>query len=71
MTENVLAQLAYLGRDISDQEIDNRRNALNPDTLATLIYTSGTTGKPKGVQLTHETSWQSAAMLSWVLQISL
>jgi len=53
MTENVLAQLAYLGRDISDQEIDNRRNALNPDTLATLIYTSGTTGKPKGVQLTH------------------
>jgi len=53
MTENILAQLAYLGRDISDQEIDNRRNALNPDTLATLIYTSGTTGKPKGVQLTH------------------
>ena len=53
MTENVLAQLAYLGRDVSDQEIDNRRNALNPDTLATLIYTSGTTGKPKGVQLTH------------------
>ena len=53
MTENVLAQLAYLGRDVSDAEIDNRRNALTPDTLATLIYTSGTTGKPKGVQLTH------------------
>jgi long-chain acyl-CoA synthetase len=53
MTENVLAQLAYLGRDISDQEIDNRRNALTPDSLATLIYTSGTTGKPKGVTLTH------------------
>ena len=53
MTENVLAQLAYLGRDISDAEIDRRRNSLTPDTLATLIYTSGTTGKPKGVQLTH------------------
>lgn len=53
MTENVLAQLAYLGRDISDAEIDKRRNALNPETLATLIYTSGTTGRPKGVQLTH------------------
>ena len=53
MTENVLAQLAYLGREVSDAEIDNRRNALTPDTLATLIYTSGTTGKPKGVQLTH------------------
>jgi long-chain acyl-CoA synthetase len=53
MTENVLSQLAYLGRDISDGEIDRRRNALTPDTLATLIYTSGTTGRPKGVQLTH------------------
>ena len=53
MTENVLAQLAYLGREVSDQEIDNRRNAITPDSLATLIYTSGTTGKPKGVQLTH------------------
>jgi len=53
MTENVLAQLAYLGRDVSDAEIDRRRNALTPDSLATLIYTSGTTGKPKGVQLTH------------------
>ncbi len=53
MTENVLAQLAYLGRDISDEEIDKRRSALTPDSLATLIYTSGTTGKPKGVQLTH------------------
>ena len=53
MTENVLSQLAYAGRDISDQEIDNRRNAVTPDSLATLIYTSGTTGKPKGVQLTH------------------
>lgn len=53
MTENVLAQLAYLGRDVSDAEIDRRRGALNPDSLATLIYTSGTTGKPKGVQLTH------------------
>ena len=53
MTENVLSQLAYLGRDVPDTEIDQRRAALNPDTLATLIYTSGTTGKPKGVQLTH------------------
>ena len=53
MTENVLAQLEYLGKDIPDSEIDRRRSALTPDTLATLIYTSGTTGRPKGVQLTH------------------
>ena len=53
MTEDILAELAKAGEHISDDEIDRRRNALVPDTLATLIYTSGTTGKPKGVQLTH------------------
>ncbi|CAB5239061.1 unannotated protein [freshwater metagenome] len=53
MTENILSLLADAGSHISDEEIDNRRRALLPDTLATLIYTSGTTGKPKGVQLTH------------------
>lgn len=53
MTENVLAQLAWAGKDVADSAVDERRNALTPDSLATLIYTSGTTGKPKGVQLTH------------------
>ncbi|MFM7463470.1 MAG: AMP-binding protein, partial [Actinomycetota bacterium] len=53
MTENVLAQLAWAGKDVPDSEVDARRNTLTPDSLATLIYTSGTTGKPKGVHLTH------------------
>ena len=53
MTDNVLSQLAKLGENVADAEIEARRNALTPETLATLIYTSGTTGKPKGVQLTH------------------
>ena len=53
MTDDVLSTLRKAGTQISDDEIDRRRNALIPDTLATLIYTSGTTGRPKGVQLTH------------------
>jgi len=53
MTDDVLSTLRKAGAQISDDEIDRRRNALVPDTLATLIYTSGTTGRPKGVQLTH------------------
>lgn len=53
MTEDVLSILKAAGAHIGDDEIDRRRNALVPDTLATLIYTSGTTGKPKGVELTH------------------
>ena len=53
MTDDVLAVLREAGKHIGDDEIDRRRSALVPSTLATLIYTSGTTGKPKGVQLTH------------------
>lgn len=53
MTDDVLSLLARTGAHISDDEIDRRRNSLNPETLATLIYTSGTTGRPKGVSLTH------------------
>ena len=53
MTDDVLSLLASTGAHISDDEIDRRRNSLNPETLATLIYTSGTTGRPKGVSLTH------------------
>ena len=53
VTDGVLEILTAAGSHIGDDEIDRRRNALVPDTLATLIYTSGTTGKPKGVSLTH------------------
>jgi long-chain acyl-CoA synthetase len=53
MTEDVLTVLREAGKHIGDDEIDRRRNAITPASLATLIYTSGTTGKPKGVQLTH------------------
>ncbi len=53
MTEDILAHLKSSGSNISDEEIERRRNSLLPATLATLIYTSGTTGRPKGVQLTH------------------
>jgi long-chain acyl-CoA synthetase len=53
MTDDVLSVLAKAGAQVSDDEIDRRRNSLTPETLATLIYTSGTTGRPKGVSLSH------------------
>lgn len=42
------------GVDISDKELEERRNKITENDLATLIYTSGTTGNPKGVMLTHK-----------------
>ncbi len=48
------SELLELGEDTSNQdEVENRKNEVTSDDLATIIYTSGTTGKPKGVMLTH------------------
>ncbi len=35
------------------EKLDQLKNEILPDDLATIIYTSGTTGVPKGVMLTH------------------
>lgn len=42
------------GKSISDEVLEQLRNAIDAEDLATIIYTSGTTGEPKGVMLTHE-----------------
>jgi long-chain acyl-CoA synthetase len=46
-------ELIGSGKDVSGDEIENRRRSLDGTSLATVIYTSGTTGRPKGCQLTH------------------
>jgi len=44
-----------LGTDESNQtEVENRKDVIKTEDLATIIYTSGTTGKPKGVMLSHQ-----------------
>ena len=51
--DNCLDTLAAAGAGVSDEELEQRRGTLNPESLATIIYTSGTTGRPKGCMLTH------------------
>ncbi|HMH57711.1 MAG TPA: AMP-binding protein, partial [Galbitalea sp.] len=48
-----LDKLAASGGDVSDDEIERRRNLATGKDVATLIYTAGTTGNPKGCVLTH------------------
>jgi long-chain acyl-CoA synthetase len=53
-SEKSWKEVLELGKDSSNQDVvDDRKNNVKPDDLATLIYTSGTTGKPKGVMLSH------------------
>lgn len=48
-------EILVLGKDQSNQtEVENRKNEIKPEDLATIIYTSGTTGIPKGVMLSHQ-----------------
>ena len=48
-------ELLLLGEDQSNQnQVEERKNQVNTEDLATIIYTSGTTGRPKGVMLSHQ-----------------
>jgi long-chain acyl-CoA synthetase len=51
--EESLDTLVAGGRGVTEDDIEQRRRTLTPDSLATIIYTSGTTGRPKGCELTH------------------
>jgi long-chain acyl-CoA synthetase len=53
LNTGVLTGLVAAGRGVPDEEIERRRAAMSPLTIATLVYTSGTTGAPKGCVLTH------------------
>ena len=53
--ENNWNEILTLGEDASNQgEVEERKNVVKTNDLATLIYTSGTTGRPKGVMLSHQ-----------------
>ncbi len=53
--ENSWTDVLELGNDTSNQQdVEDRKNNVNPNDLATIIYTSGTTGRPKGVMLSHD-----------------
>jgi len=47
-------EVLQLGIDESNQQdVEDCKNNVDPNDLATIIYTSGTTGRPKGVMLSH------------------
>ena len=56
-----LRALALAGRGVPDDLLERHRQAVTPESTATVIYTSGTTGRPKGCVLTHANLHAEAA----------
>ncbi|QHA07794.1 AMP-binding protein [Streptomyces broussonetiae] len=46
-------ELYDAGAHVDDEVVHRHRQAVTPDSVATIIYTSGTTGRPKGCVLSH------------------
>jgi long-chain acyl-CoA synthetase len=51
--KDAIGTLVTGGKDVSDDEVTKRREAVTLDDPASIIYTSGTTGRPKGCVLLH------------------
>ncbi|MEU6402411.1 AMP-dependent synthetase/ligase [Streptomyces sp. NPDC046985] len=53
LDSGAVRELYDAGAHLEDEVVHRHREAVTPDTVATVIYTSGTTGRPKGCVLTH------------------
>lgn len=47
------SEFESFAEEVTDEELEERFNSLDPDDVINIQYTSGTTGFPKGVMLTH------------------
>lgn len=54
---------AYAG-SISDEELNERIDAVKKSDLCSIVYTSGSTSAPKGVEITHENFCAATSNLS-------
>jgi long-chain acyl-CoA synthetase len=65
-----LTELVELGiANPNPERLQNIKNSITPDDVATLIYTSGTTGNPKGAMLTHANLLNNAKAITPIIPV--
>jgi fatty-acyl-CoA synthase len=63
-------QMLEMGNGISDEELDERAQSIDPDDVTMIQYTSGTTGYPKGVMLTHRNLIGNARSMAEIMALT-
>jgi long-chain acyl-CoA synthetase len=53
LDSGAVQELYDAGAHLEDEVVHRHRQAVTPESVATIIYTSGTTGRPKGCVLSH------------------
>ncbi|MFF9813399.1 AMP-dependent synthetase/ligase [Streptomyces sp. NPDC014006] len=53
LDEGAVQELYDAGAHLDDEVVHRHREAVTPESVATIIYTSGTTGRPKGCVISH------------------
>ncbi|MCF8309655.1 MAG: long-chain fatty acid--CoA ligase [Bacteroidales bacterium] len=61
-------ELYDLGTPVEKDKIEELRNSIDQDDMATIIYTSGTTARPKGVMLSHRNFLSNVKAASKILE---
>ncbi|MEO0472373.1 MAG: long-chain fatty acid--CoA ligase [Bacteroidota bacterium] len=68
--ETLWEELIRMGKNVSDKELAEHKEAVDKDDLATVIYTSGTSGDPKGVMLSHWNILSNVQSITQLLPIN-